>query len=253
MLQDLIEINLFSFFLIFARLGTAFSTMPGFASAYVSMRIRLSIALASSFLIMPVIGPDLPVMPKSLIALSLLIFGEVIIGSFIGMIARVFIGALQTAGTLIAYSSSMANAMINDPISEQQSSTTAGFLMTTGLILIFVSDLHHLMFQALVDSYTLFVPGFSFPAGDLSNFFANSVNGSFKLGLQLAFPFIIVGLTYNIGLGLLGRLMPALPVFFFGIPGQLALQFWIFTITFSGIMLTFLKHFQNSYTSFLSQ
>ena len=130
----------FAFFLIFARVGMTFSVMPGFASGFVMMRTRLSIALAITFLLVPVIGPELPVIPTSAIAMAIMIIGEIIIGSFLGFIARVFMGALQTAGTLIAYSSAMANAMIQDPVSEQQSSTFSGFLMTTGLILVFVSD-----------------------------------------------------------------------------------------------------------------
>ena len=252
MLGELLELNLFAFFLLFARIGAAFSVMPGFASAFVGLRIRLSMALAVTFVLMPILSANLPVLPKSVVTLAFLIFGEIMIGSFLGLIARVFVGALQTAGTLIAYSSAMANAMVNDPVSEQQSSTTAGFLMTAGLVLIFVADLHHLMLRALVDSYTLFDPGSRLPAGDFSNFFTNHVNDSFALGLQLSMPFVIVGLTYNIGLGLLGRLMPSLPVFFFGMPAQIAIQFWVFTLTFSGIMLVFLKHFQDSYASFLS-
>ncbi len=252
MLQELLELNIFAFFLIFSRIGAAFSIMPGFASGFVAARIRLSIALAITFVLMPVIGPNLPDLPKSITLLCLLIINEVIIGSFMGFIARLLLGALQTAGTFIAYSSSLANALINDPVSEQQTSTISGFLMTMGMVLVFVSDFHHLMLSALVDSYSVFVPGSIMPAGDFSDFFSNTVSRSFALGLQLAMPFVIVGLTFNIGLGLLGRLMPALPVFFFGMPAQIAIQFWVFTITLSGIMLVFLKKFQDAYVSFLT-
>ena len=252
MLQELLELNLFAFFLIFARVGTTFSVIPGFASAFVSMRIRLAIALVTTFVLMSVLGPNLPVLPKSIATLAILIFGEIIIGGFIGMIARVLIGALQAAGTFISYSSSLANAMVNDPISEQQSSTIAGFLMTTGLLLIFVADFHHLMFKALIDSYSLFIPGVGFPAGDFSEFFSKHVNRSFALGLQLAAPFIVVSLAFYIGLGLLGRLMPTLPVFFFGMPAQITLQFWVFTLTFSGIMMVFMKNFQDAYSPFIA-
>ena len=103
MLQELLELNLFAFFLIFARVGVAFSLMPGFASGYLMMRARLSIALAVSFLLMPVLSAELPVLPESAVAMTLLIIGEIIVGSFFGLIARVLMGALQTAGTLIVF------------------------------------------------------------------------------------------------------------------------------------------------------
>jgi len=214
--------------------------------------MRLAIALAVTFLLVPVLSDELPVLPKGVAALVLLIVGEILIGAYLGTIARVLMGALQTAGTLIAFSSSMANALINDPISEQQSSTISGFLATMGIVLIFVADFHHLMLQAVVDSYTLFFPGEGFPTGQFSDYLARQVADSFALGLQMASPFMIVGLTYYLGLGILGRLMPTLQVFFFGLPFQLTVQIWVLTVTVSGIMLAFMQHFQETYTSFFT-
>jgi len=252
MLLELLNLNLFSFFLVFSRVGAAIAFLPGFSSSYVSVQMRLTIALAITFLITPVLAADLPVLPNHLITLVLLIIGEMIIGSYLGLIARVLLGSLQTAGTLIAYSSSMANALVNDPISDQQSSTISGFLLTTGLVLLFVTDMHHLMLRAVVDSYTLFVPGEGLPIEDFSNYLARQVAMSFALGLQMAAPAMIVGLTYYLGLGILGRLMPTLQVFFFGLPFQLTAQLWVLAVTVSGILLTFSKHFQDAFTSYLT-
>ena len=252
MLLELLNLNIFSFFLVFARVGSAFAVMPGFSSSFVSVKFRLTIALATAFLLTPLLAADLPVPPQSTIALGLLIAGEILIGSYLGLIALVLLGALQTAGTFIAFSSSMANALINDPISQQQSSTISGFLTTMGLVLIFVADLHHLMLQALVDSYTLFIPGEGLPIGDFSDYLARLVAKSFALGLQMAAPAMIVGLTYYVGLGLLGRLMPTLQVFFFGLPFQLTAQLWVLAVTVSGIMLAFMDEFEGVYSSYLT-
>ena len=70
---------------------------------------------------------------------------------------------------------------------------------------------------------------------------ALTVADSFALGVQLSAPFLIVSLVYNVGLGLLGRLMPQLPVLFFGPPLQIALQLWVMMLALSGIMLVFLE------------
>jgi len=251
MLGELVNLNLFAFFMIFARVGTALSLMPGFSAAYVPQRMRLGLALAISFVMMPALSASLPVMPSSTISMALLIVGEVIVGGFLGMIGRTLIGTLQTAGTIIAYSSSMANALIQDPVAEQQSSTVAGFLLTLGMVLIFVSDLHHLMLQSIASSYTLFVPGAPLPVGDFSDHAGQLVMRSFAMGLQLASPFVVLGISYYIGLGLLGRLMPALPVFFFGLPIVLSMQIWVMTVVISGILMVFLGYFRDSYSSFL--
>ncbi len=251
MLEELITLNLFGFFLIFARIGSALSIMPGFSALFVSMRLRLGVALAISFVMSPALIGSLPVRPPTIAGMAVLVSGEILIGIFFGAIARILIGALQTAGTVIAYVSSMANALIQDPIAEQQSSTVAGFLLITGTVLIFVTDMHHLMIRAIADSYTLLEPGSPIPAGDLAQVIGRRVADSFALGLKLAAPFVIVGLTYYIGLGLLGRLMPQLQIFFFGLPVQIGIQIWVLTITFSGLMMVFLENFSEVYRNFI--
>ena len=244
MLEELLRLNIFGFLLVFARVGTAIAFFPGFSASYFPMRMRLGAALAISFAAMPMIAADLPTPPSAVPDLGILIFGELTVGSFIGLMARVMIATLQTAGTVIALASAMSNALIQDPIAEQQSSTISGFLLTTGLVLIFVTDLHHLMIWTVVESYELFQPGKLLPMGDFTQLLGRRIADSFALGVQLAAPAIVLGLTYYIGLGLLGRLMPQLPVFFFGLPLQISMQLWVLTVSLSGIMIVFLERFR---------
>lgn len=251
MLTEFLELNVFGFFLVFARVGSAIALMPGFSSTFVSPRFALAMGMAISFVVMPVVVSELPVMPANVTAMALLIAGEILIGAFFGSVSRILVSTLQTAGTIIAYTSSLANAMINDAVSEQQSSTISSLLMTMGLVLIFVTDMHHLMLTAVIDSYSLFIPGQGLMVEDFANFMTRKVADSFALALQLSSPFVIVGLTYYIGLGLLGRLMPQLQVFFFGMPFQLALQIWVLVITISGIMMVFMTYFAEGQRSFL--
>ncbi len=252
MLQELLTLNIFGFFLIFARTGTIFMLLPGFSASFVTPRVRLAIALAVSFVLAPLLIDDLPVMPASPAALFLLILGEAAIGAFLGTIARILLGALQTAGTVIAFMSSMANAFIQDPLTEQQSSLVANFLVTLGTLLIFVTGLHYMMLGAILDSYTLFTPGKVPEMGDISLMVARRVMDSFALGIQLASPFIVTGLTYYLGLGLLGRLMPALPVFFVGLPVQIGIQISVFMLTLSAIMMMFLSRFEDGFAVFIA-
>ena len=87
------------------------------------------------------------------------------------------------------------------------------------------------MLHALVDSYAVFLPQAGLPVGDFSAAIAHAVADSFALGVQLAAPFVVVSLVYNIGMGLLGRLVPQLQVFFFGLPIQLSLQICVMMLT----------------------
>ena len=252
MLQEFLSVNSFAFFLIFARMGTLLAIMPGFGANYIPMRARLIFAVMVTFVVAPILTPGLPVAPAAPSALVLLMAGEVFVGGFFGLLGRIVMSSLQVAGTLIAYFSSMANAFINDPIAEQQSSAIAGLLGTMGLLLIFVTDLHHLILAAAIDSYSLFEPGRPLPFGDFSEMAVRRLSESFALGLQFASPLILTALTYYIGIGLLGRLMPTLQVFFFGLPIQIAVQIWTMSLVVSGIMYVFLNQFQETFITLLT-
>jgi len=251
MLSDIIQLNLFSFFILFARIGTVFMLMPGIGSGYVPTNIRLVMALALSFIMTPLLKNNLPDMPGSQIDLMLLLLSEVIIGIFIGIAARILIGALQTTGTLISLFASLANAMIRDPIAEQQSSLISTFLSLLGMVLIVITDLHHLLIRGVVESYSLFEVGQPLLVGDFSEVLARRVADSFQLGVQLASPFMLVALVYYIGLGILGRLMPVLPVFIVAMPAQIVGQIGFLAITLSALMMYFLRRFEESIILFL--
>jgi flagellar biosynthetic protein FliR len=78
------------------------------------------------------------------------------------------------------------------------------------------------------------------------------VSNSFKLGVQIAAPFIVYGLVYQIGLGFMQRLMPQLQLFFVAMPLQIMMALFVFMTTLSAMMLWFLDHFESSMASFLA-
>jgi len=251
MLAEFLQLNLFAFFLVFFRIGTIIMILPGFSASYVNVQARLIIALGVTLMLTPLLVDILPVMPASAVALMLMIMGEVIVGAAIGLTIRILLGALQTAGMLLALVASLANAMIHDPIAEQQSSLLSSFLGTLGIVLIFVMDLHHQMIRSAVESYVLFQPGQPLPFGDFSELLARRVADSFRLGVQLASPFVVVSIVFNTGMGILGRLMPALPVFFFAMPLLIATQIALLALTLSTILLYFLGRFEDGMYIFL--
>ena len=120
MLEEILTLNIFAFILIFARVGTAFFILPGFAGAKVNMRARLGIALTISFLVTPGLAGQLPAMPGEPLNLFLLMAGEMLAGSVIAVVPLILLSAMHTAGTVIAFVSAMANSMSFDPISQQQ-------------------------------------------------------------------------------------------------------------------------------------
>ena len=249
MISQYINLNLFAFLLVFARIGTALTVIPGFGSQQVPVKVRLTFALGVAFVLTPPLMEFLPVEPTQISVLFLLLASEMLIGIFLGIIPRVFMAALQTAGTILAMMASMANMFIMDPIADQQSSLLSTFLGLMALTIVFLTDTHHLMLAAMADSYTLFSPTGGPMIGDMSDFLAHKVAESFALGVQIASPLIVSGVAYYLGLGILGRLMPALPVFFFGMPIQIAMQVYLLMVTMTSMMLVFMSYMENGLVS----
>lgn len=223
MLDALLPKELFAVLLVFVRIGAAMMLLPGIGEPYVTPRVRLLLALMIALLLTPVLSGTLPALPDSLALLGLLVLGEVVIGLFIGTITRFFMAALTTAGMMIAYSTALANALTNDPSAAQQGSISGSFLTLVALLTIFALNLHHLMLQALVESYRLFVPGQALPLGDFSDTVARVMARTFLLSFQLAAPFVAVAMIFFLGIGLLARLMPQVQIFFVAMPVQIAM------------------------------
>jgi flagellar biosynthetic protein FliR len=248
MLRDFLALNIFGFFLTFARIGTAIVLLPGFSASWISVRARVAIALTITFVAVPMLQHTWPTMPATPTGLFILLLSEIFVGAFIGTIGMILVGTLQTAGSFIALFSSLSNAMVRDPIAESQSALTAGFLTIMGVVMIFVTDTHHLLLKGVLASYSTFIPGQIAFDGDIADTVARVVNDSFAIGLQLTSPFLIVALTYYVGLGLLNRLMPTLPIFFVGLPIQISLQITVFMIALTSIMMTFMNFFKETYS-----
>ena len=251
MLQEFLQLNVFAFMMVFARIGTAFLILPGFSSLQISMRARLSLALAVSFLIMPLVIAQMPPVPGAPMMVFALLAGEVVAGAILGTIPLILLASVHVAGPILSFISGMANALTFDPVVQSQSALVSGFLSTVGILLIFVTDLHHLFIQAMVDSYTLFQPGVAPDIGDAAQMIARHVAQTFLVGTQMSIPFIVLSFAYNVGLGIMTRISPQIPIFFVAMPLQLVLSIIVMMIVVPGIMLALLTHMTDGMQGFL--
>jgi flagellar biosynthetic protein FliR len=250
-LERLLTAEVFSLLLVFARTGTALMLLPGFGENYVSARFRLLLALAFTIVVAPVVASHLPPLPASPVILALLVGGEVGIGIFIGTVGRIMVVTLEIAGSLVSFQVGLASAAIFNPLISDQGQLLSVLITITGMVLLFQTDMHHLMLRAIVDSYTLFVPGALPPMGDFTETISKLVARSFLIALQMTAPFLVVATMMYIALGLIARLMPQLQIFFLALPLQIALGFLILVLTLSTIMLWFLNNFADVMRSFL--
>jgi len=252
MLRDMLAANLFQWMLIFARVGSGVMVMPGFNSSMVSSRARLLFSLILSFVLMPVLSGKMPAPPPSPIGLFLILSAEIAFGLFIGLVVQGLLSALDFAGNIIGYATGLTNMFTFDPITEQQSALVTGFLNLVAMTLIFVTNTHHLMLHALVDSYSIYTPGQTLPYDDLAQTMTRVLSTAATMGLRLAAPLMVFSITMNAGLGLLNRLVPNMQVFFVAQPLQILGGLTVLMICLPAIMMLFMDHLAEGIGSFLN-
>src|SRR2546423_7365842 len=232
-----------TFMLVFARIGAMVMLLPGLGEVNIPARIKLSIALLLTLIILPLHRQAYQVDMSSLAPLMVLMVHEIVIGIVLGATARVTLSALQVAGSVIAQQLGLGFVTAIDPTQGQQGLLIGNFLTILGLTLLFATDSHHLVIAALSESYRIFSPGELVPSGDVAALATRAFAAAFKIGMQLSAPFLVFGLVFNIGLGVLARLMPQMQVYFVGVPLSILAGFLVFALVITVLMGTFLDYF----------
>jgi flagellar biosynthesis protein FliR len=183
-----------------------------------------------------------------------LLIHEIAVGVIIGGMSRLIISALQTAGSIIAFQSGLSFAQTADPTQTGvQGAIIGNFLGLLGLALVFATDLHHLVLAAIYQSYTVYPPETPLMFGDTFRLAWDVAAKSFAVGVQISAPFVIFGLIFNLGLGILSRLMPQLQIYFIAMPANIGLGLMLLAVLLMAISAWYLNHFETEIRLLLGQ
>ncbi len=251
MLNQILTADIFAVFMIFARIGTAFITLPTIGESFFPIRSRLLLAVLLSLLIAPVLAPKLPTMPPQLGDMIFIIMMEVLYGAFIGAATRILFNAIAIAGSFIANFTGLASAMVFNPTMGDQGSLITVFLSLLALVLMMATNMHHLLIQTVVESYVFFVPGDPILTGDFVSALGQITMQSFALGLQISAPFLLVTILLYTMLAIMARLMPQFQIFFVALPLQIILGYLVLLFALSGMMIWFLDKYKELLEQFL--
>jgi flagellar biosynthetic protein FliR len=234
--------------LVFCRLGAMFMVMPGTSSARLPMNVRLLLAVTMSWMISPLIPPFSPIGGGglSLDRLAALIAGEIVIGIVLGLLARLYIAALEFLMTAAA-SYLGFNPLPGTPVVDEDAGAILATLMTTSAVMLFLTlDLHWLLIGALVESYANIA---------ISTLLDFELAGAVLLGgltdatyaaLQITGPLLLYALLVNMLFGIINRLIPTVPAHFLSIPFLLYGGLLLLCVLSTEALLLFLSRIQSA-------
>ena len=254
---DMLPYVAVTFMLTLARVTSMLLAMPALGEKAIPARVKIGAAFALVLVLYPrssaayeAIRPELERGTLEPIVWTLMI--EIVIGLFIGLTGRLVLSALNLAGSAMATQFGLGFAQTADPSQGVQGAILASFLTMVGVTLIFVTDLHHLFLRGLYDSYTLFPPGEALPMGDTAELAVKIISDAFRVGAQIAAPFIVFGLLFYAGLGVLSRLMPQVQIFFLAMPANILLGTALLVPMLGVAMVVFLNHLESVSALFLA-
>ena len=203
--------------IIFLRVGAAMALLPALGETVVPVRVRLALSIALTFAVLPglqsAIGAEVafPTLVRHLGT-------EVPAGLALGLSLRLFVLALQTAGTMAAQATSLSQ-MLGGQGAEPMPAMSH-LMVAAGLALAMIMDLPVRMVAMLIQSYDLWPAGAYPDVASLREWGVGVIARSFALAFCLAAPFLIAGLLYNVVLGILNRAMPQLMITMIGAPAM---------------------------------
>lgn len=203
--------------LVFLRVGAAVALLPGLGEHFLPQRVKLAAVVVLTLIVAPAVsGQTLADYDSAARFGAAAILTEVMAGLFLGFVMRLLILGLQTAGTLIAQSVSLAQ-MFSGTGPEPQP-IVSNLLVLAGIVLFCTLGGLARSVELMVLSYDLLPPGAVPDSAALSQWGLLRISRIFALAFTLAAPFVIAALLYNLALGAINRAMPGLMVTFIGAP-----------------------------------
>ena len=249
-IHELAKAGLLTYFLVFLRIGAMMALLPAFGESSVPQRIRLGLAISFTAIVAPVVASELDPVGKAPNAVFVMLISETIVGLVIGIGLRLFILALQMAGSMAAQATSLSQVFGGSAGVDPQPAI-GHLLLFGGLALAVMTGLHVRIIEVMILSYNVFTPGQFRNSIELQSWGISQISRAFGFAFTLAAPFLIASLIYNVALGVINRAMPQLMVAFVGAPaitaGAMILMFLVMPLMLSIWVDTFHLFIQNPF------
>lgn len=202
-----------SFLLVLFRIAGIFFVAPLLGNRAIPAQVQMFLALTMGILISPSIHFHDPLAYTSDWYLMTLILQEVTIGVMIGFAAAVLFAVVQIAGEIFGMNVGFSIAQIIDPSNEGSSGVLTSLYVLMGGLIFIQLDGHHLIIQALIQSFQLIPIGSGIElsgASVLSGFLVKIL----VLGIKIAAPLIIVMTLLYLAFGFITKLSPQMNIYF---------------------------------------
>lgn len=232
--------------LVCIRVSGLFVVAPIFSSQALPPKLKSVFLLVLTMVLAPVAAG----LPGSHIELDLKsILGELAVAALLGLSLSMLNELASLAGQLVGMQFSFSLVNLLDPNSEVQTPLLAQMLTLMEITVLLAAGLHRTIVTALLHTLVVVPVGAGLAPRNAGLHLVGAMSGVFIAALQLAAPVMAATLLVEIGIALMSRVSPQLPVLALSVPaktvigygvllGSLALWPAFFESRFDGLLNT---------------
>jgi flagellar biosynthetic protein FliR len=197
------------------RITTFIYTAPFFNQRSVPQRVKIGFSIALALILYQVL-PYHELKYLGVIGFGLLVVKEALAGLMMGFFANVCSQILAFAGHMIDMDIGFSMVQEFDPVSNTEVTITANFYQYAVMLMLLITNMHHFIITALVDSFQVIPVGDVVINVSIYKAFLEFVVDYFIIGFRIALPIFAALLIVNTVLAILAKVAPQMNMFVIG-------------------------------------
>lgn len=149
-------------------------------------------------------------------SMAFAVVGEFVLGIAIGMVPRLIIAAVETAGEEIGPNMGLGVAQIFDPSTHASQNAITQILRDLAILLGVLVGLHRVVIGAVIGSFRVVPAGSVHHLENLTEMMLTLSANAITTGIKLAIPILAVLLVTQVALAFVSRAAPAIQIFSIG-------------------------------------
>lgn len=220
------------FLLILVRITSFIAVAPFYGIQSAPGRVKVGFSALISMILYSLIIPKADLVYSGVFSYSVLVIREAIVGLIIGYAGYICNTIILTAGKLIDMNIGLGMASEFDPMLRTESSVVSSMYNYFVMLLLILSNMHHYVLKALVDSYELVPIGeVKFIKDNLLAAMVRFMTDTFIIAFRIFLPVFAVIMILNVILGIMAKVAPQMNMFSVGMQIKLLVGLAVMFIT----------------------
>lgn len=219
--------------LILVRISCFVYIAPFYGTKNVPAQAKIGLSLFVAILIFGAVDKT-EIGYTGLLGYAVIVLKEGITGLLMGLAANVCNSIILFAGNIIDMDIGLSMAQEFDPITNSQTTITGNLYNYFILLLLVVTDMHHYILRAVVDSFEVIpVNGQIFDWGNLLTSITKFMTDMFVIAFRIVLPIFACIMILNCILGIMAKVAPQMNMFAVGMQMKIMVGFLVLFVTIS--------------------